>query len=279
MTDTTTPKAVERYQPYGGVGKLPVDCCDFAVVDETTRKEICRCWTLEGAQRIAFVLNRATERDETLHGLSVEITALRDQAVSVVPLEWQYTANSDFIKKAITPLGVYFITDDTDDFSGLFCDFVSLKNATWFGTGTAESHEIIGGVHEDETTSLEAAAQADYERRTLSAITTQSAATGKGKKTVREEAAYIAGREDAQLLCNLYFAGTNVTSPLLAGSDITAAQVRNDALDEASACASEYGLERDAQDGSVISQRIFSGASVGRAILALKNPDPAKETE
>ena len=46
-----------RFRPYGGAGKLPVECCDFSVVDETTRKEICRCWTLEDAQRIAFLLD------------------------------------------------------------------------------------------------------------------------------------------------------------------------------------------------------------------------------
>jgi hypothetical protein len=49
-----------RYEPYGGAGKVPVDCCDFSVVDHTTGEEICRCWDLEKAQHIAFVMNNAT---------------------------------------------------------------------------------------------------------------------------------------------------------------------------------------------------------------------------
>lgn len=36
-------------------------------------------------------------------------------------------------------------------------------------------------------------------------------------KTATEEAAYIAGRHDAQVLCNIYFAGTNVKAPNLCG--------------------------------------------------------------
>lgn len=46
-----------QYVPYGGAGKLPVDCCEFSVVDESSGKEICRCWTLEDAQHIAFAMN------------------------------------------------------------------------------------------------------------------------------------------------------------------------------------------------------------------------------
>lgn len=46
-----------RYIPYGGAGCLPVHCCEYSVVDATTGKEICRCWTVEDARHIAFVLN------------------------------------------------------------------------------------------------------------------------------------------------------------------------------------------------------------------------------
>ncbi|MBL4768119.1 MAG: hypothetical protein JKY94_10455 [Rhodobacteraceae bacterium] len=108
-------------------------------------------------------------------------------------------------------------------------------------------------------------------RKALSAITTQSAATGKGKKTVREEAAYIAGREDAQLLCNLYFAGTNVTSPLLAGSDITAAQVRN--------AGYNAGLDAAATAMCPMLRSLISRGQAYDTILALKTPDTAKEAE
>jgi hypothetical protein len=53
-----------RYEPYGGAGKLPVDCCDFSVVDNTTGQEICRCWDLEKAQHISFVMENATSTKE-----------------------------------------------------------------------------------------------------------------------------------------------------------------------------------------------------------------------
>lgn len=49
-----------RYMPYGGAGSLPVDCCDYSVVDGHTGKEVCRCWDLEKAQHIAFVMNNST---------------------------------------------------------------------------------------------------------------------------------------------------------------------------------------------------------------------------
>ncbi|WP_269581882.1 hypothetical protein [Roseibium sp. Sym1] len=35
------------------------------------------------------------------------------------------------------------------------------------------------------------------------------------QKTPREEAAYLAGRADAQVLVNLYFAGTKVRAPVV----------------------------------------------------------------
>lgn len=36
-------------------------------------------------------------------------------------------------------------------------------------------------------------------------------------KTPDQEAAYVAGRQDAQVLCDLFFAGTNVTPPDILG--------------------------------------------------------------
>lgn len=48
---------LSRFRPYGGAGKLPVDCCEFSVVDEKTGKEVCRCWTEDEARRIAFLLD------------------------------------------------------------------------------------------------------------------------------------------------------------------------------------------------------------------------------
>jgi len=42
-----------------------------------------------------------------------------------------------------------------------------------------------------------------------------------GTKTPAEEAAYLAGRQDAQLLCNLYFAGAVGRTPTLTSGEPT----------------------------------------------------------
>lgn len=45
-------------------------------------------------------------------------------------------------------------------------------------------------------------------------------------KSDREEAAYLAGRADAQVLCNMYFAGTNKRPPdLMKGREQTARDI------------------------------------------------------
>ena len=47
-----------------------------------------------------------------------------------------------------------------------------------------------------------------------------------GNKTPREEAAYLAGRADAQVLCNMYFAGTGNRPPdLMLGRDQAAKDI------------------------------------------------------
>jgi len=53
-----------RFQPYGGAGPLPTDCCDFAVVDTKTGKEVCRVWDEEDARRIADLLETAQPKQE-----------------------------------------------------------------------------------------------------------------------------------------------------------------------------------------------------------------------
>ncbi len=71
----------ERYQPYGGAGEVPVHCCDFSVVANSSGKEICRAWSLEEAQTIAFVMNRATERDEAMATLRAQLSQARSDAL------------------------------------------------------------------------------------------------------------------------------------------------------------------------------------------------------
>jgi hypothetical protein len=63
----------------------------------------------------------------------------------ISPLVWEhstYHKHEGCVEYAETSAGTYFIKDDLDDFTGLYCDFVYLDNCTWFGTGKANSENI-----------------------------------------------------------------------------------------------------------------------------------------
>ena len=77
MTDTSN-EEVERYQTYGGAGKLPTECCEYSVVDNEAGKEICRVWDVEDARKISFILNRCTERDRVVSKLQAQLKVARD---------------------------------------------------------------------------------------------------------------------------------------------------------------------------------------------------------
>lgn len=98
--------------------------------------------------------------------------------VTVKPLEWvDYPYNGEpVLSMAVCSFGTYFICDDTDDFTGLHLEFITHKNATWYGTVKAEVVCLLDHQHVDEHTPLQAVAQADYERRILSAITARTEA-------------------------------------------------------------------------------------------------------
>lgn len=80
-------------------------------------------------------------------------------------LEFEYVQQDEnFVKRADTPFGSYFIIDDTDDFTGWYLDFVSFKELTWFGSGKITSQNLMEHVHEDGTEKLEKAAQTHFEK-------------------------------------------------------------------------------------------------------------------
>ncbi len=74
----------------------------------------------------------------------------------VEPLEWEeHPENGDpVMAKAVTKFGTYFICDDTDDFSGLYCEFITHQDATWFGTVRAKTELLFQYEHEDDHTNL-----------------------------------------------------------------------------------------------------------------------------
>ena len=96
--------------------------------------------------------------------------------LQVKPLVWEDSTqykHSGSVEYAETPFGTYFIIEDNDDFTGLYCKFVTLREVTWFGTGSVEPYEIMSHVYEEEATKLRAAAQADYNNRILGELATK----------------------------------------------------------------------------------------------------------
>ncbi len=74
----TEPIQSPRYQPYGGAGMLPVEQCEYSVVDNEKGTEICRCWDVENARHIAFRMNLDNPAADTLAAQGDIIDALEE---------------------------------------------------------------------------------------------------------------------------------------------------------------------------------------------------------
>ena len=101
------------------------------------------------------------------------LKARADLPPKVKALEWEdstYSKHEGCREYAETPYGTYFICYDSDDFSGFYCDFVSAKDLTWFGSGSAQSQEIISHHHDDDFTFIKAAVQAHHEAIALACL-------------------------------------------------------------------------------------------------------------
>jgi hypothetical protein len=108
-----------------------------------------------------------------------EIEYIRaDLSPDVKPLEWEDypVVDGPVMSMSVTPIGTYFICDDMDDFSGLYCELVTHQSATWFGSVKPKKHVITQYNHTDDFSPIKAAAQEDYKRRILSALTTRPTA-------------------------------------------------------------------------------------------------------
>lgn len=99
----------------------------------------------------------AEDEDVTFDMADAILNALPDIITDMVPdLEWEeYPENGvPVMAKSTTKFGTYFICDDTDDFSGLYCEFVTHQDATWFGAVRAKTELIFQFEHEDDHTKL-----------------------------------------------------------------------------------------------------------------------------
>lgn len=90
----------------------------------------------------------------------------------VKPLEWDdYPINGEpVLSMAKAANGTYFICDDTDDFTGLYCEFISCKDQTWFGTVKPSTAVICSNIHDDDTTPLKEAANTHHVAQVLSSF-------------------------------------------------------------------------------------------------------------
>lgn len=97
-------------------------------------------------------------------------------APKVKPLVWEEypVCDGPVMAQSVTPIGTYFVVNDTDDFSGLYCELITHKDALWFGSVNPQSHTICQHVHADvgdaEWLAMIDLIQADYERRILEAM-------------------------------------------------------------------------------------------------------------
>lgn len=93
----------------------------------------------------------------------------------VVPLVWvDHPFNGEpVISMAKSPFGTYFICDDTDDFTGLYCKFISHKDATWYGTVTASTVLICDHWHGDDHAPLQHQADTHHVATILAAFGVQ----------------------------------------------------------------------------------------------------------
>jgi hypothetical protein len=88
---------------------------------------------------------------------------------AVPDLVWEDGKSDDYIKKAITKFGTYFIHNAEDDFSGPSLDLVTHKDAEWFDFVTAKTIGISENVRVDTVDSLEKLASA-HRRKLVSEI-------------------------------------------------------------------------------------------------------------
>lgn len=167
---------------------------------------------------------------------------LSPAAVTVRPLEWDVDGR-DFPLDDTMHMGKGYDWDSYELFrqeaKGLGCGYIIWPDH--IGSKIFSLYGIADGLYVqnlDGEEAAKAAAQADYERRILSALSPTPGNTnplrGTHKKTSEESAAYIAGRADAQVLCNLFFAGTGTKAPNLMGNTEQAGNPVAEALEAVS---------------------------------------------
>jgi len=90
----------------------------------------------------------------------------------VKPLEWEDHPKADgpVLSQAFVQGGGYFICDDTDDFTGLYCEFISCRNATWYGSVTASTDVVFAHYQADDPAPLKAAAQHHHVAQIMAAF-------------------------------------------------------------------------------------------------------------
>lgn len=160
-------------------GLLTEDEQAALLAERDALKEVCE--KLQKSQGYSYIgkdMKTCLARDleDQRDALQDELDRLKAQAVTVKPLEWEdYPADDGpVLSKAVALYGTYFIVDDTDDFSGLYLQLISHDSAKWWQHVRSTCDTLLEGIHDENLGPIKAAAQADYEARILSAISTRS---------------------------------------------------------------------------------------------------------
>jgi len=147
-----------------------IDLCENATPSPEWGDDTKSTYLFAG-QDLARSIRKATPAD-ALAAREARDKKIREEALRVKPLVWKEhpSDNRPALSKAVTSFGTYFIVDDMDDFSGVYLQFVSHDRAKWWQHVRSTCETIMENYHEDDLAPVKAAAQADYERRILSAL-------------------------------------------------------------------------------------------------------------
>ena len=94
--------------------------------------------------------------------------------MKIKQLEWEmFPKDPNVLAKAECIYGTYYICDDTDDFTGMYCNLVTLRDTKWWSFCKPESFEIFSCSHHDPEEFEEhlfPLVQKDFENRILNCM-------------------------------------------------------------------------------------------------------------
>jgi Lar family restriction alleviation protein len=194
------------------VALLPCPFCGGEKMLTTTNEFGGYCLTCDNCEAVGPPSEYDPEQMREAWNTRADAALAEIGAVRVRPLVWEdYPINGEpVLSMAVTPSGTYFICDDTDDFTGLYCEFISCKGATWYGTVNPFTAVICDHQHVDDLATLKAAANEHNRARILAAIepapvSVREAAQAERERCMRIVSAARSGDIDTDMRTLLHF--------------------------------------------------------------------------